>query len=410
MKSIKSLLFIFLCSTTFSSAQVNFLKGYFIDNTNVKTVCLIKDLDWQNNPTNFEYKLDESSVILTQNIVSIKEFGINDLCRYKKFQVKIDKTSSDLSRLSASGNPNYVDETLFLKYIVEGEISLLEYIENSSMPCYFVEQGDAKADQLLYKKYLVDETTAASNNYFRIQLTSLLVNGSVTSEEIQKTNYNLKDLTKLFLKYNNQTKSVSFTKKDNRDVFNLYAKLGVSQSKFNLSNSGLNSSSNFDPEYSLRYGIEFEYILPINNNKWSIFIEPTYNAFKTTKDFNYINTPTIVRKTNITLDYKSIQIPIGFRYYMFLNQKSKLFLDISFAYDLNSSSTITSPDDEYYPVDLKVETSLFLSGGIGYNYNNIFSIEAKYDRRNIISYVYWSSELNNLSIVLGYNIFRKTKK
>lgn len=409
MKSIKYLILLLLISVSNSFSQVNFLKGYFIDNNNVKTECLIKNLDWQNNPVSFEYKLSESADTNTQDILKTMEFVITDLCRYKRFNVKIDKTASDFSKLTASGTPNYVDDTVFLKYIVQGEVSLLVYTENSSMPCYFIEYGNQKIDQLFFKKYLIDETTAISNNYFRIQLMALLKNDKVSGEEIQKANYNLEDLTKLFLKFNNQSKTVNFTKKDKRDIFNLYAKLGVSHSKFNLSNSELNSSSNFDPVNSLRYGLEFEYILPISNNKWSVYIEPTYNAFKTSQDFKYINTPTVVKTINVTLDYKSIQIPIGFKYYMFLNQKSKLFFNLSFAYDLNSSSTIKSYD-EYYPVDLDVETSIFFSGGFGYNYNNIFSIEAKYDRRNLSSYVYWSTDLNNLSIVLGYNIFRKTKK
>ena len=44
-----------------SNAQVNFDKGYFIDNNGQKTECLIKNADRGNNPSSFEYKLSESS-------------------------------------------------------------------------------------------------------------------------------------------------------------------------------------------------------------------------------------------------------------------------------------------------------------------------------------------------------------
>ena len=42
-------------------AQISFEKGYFINNANQKTNCLIKNQDWKDNPTEFEYKLDENS-------------------------------------------------------------------------------------------------------------------------------------------------------------------------------------------------------------------------------------------------------------------------------------------------------------------------------------------------------------
>lgn len=41
------------------NAQINFEKGYFISNDNEKIECLIKSIDWKNNPTEFKYKLNE---------------------------------------------------------------------------------------------------------------------------------------------------------------------------------------------------------------------------------------------------------------------------------------------------------------------------------------------------------------
>ncbi|MBL7885715.1 MAG: hypothetical protein JNJ52_03120 [Flavobacterium sp.] len=411
MKSFKQIviIFVFFKFISLANAQVNFIKGYYIDNNNTKIECLIKNLDWKNNPKSFEYKMDESSTINTHDITNTKEFGIIDLFKYKRCKVNIDKISNDYTKLSNSSSPNYVEETLFLKYIVEGKISLLEYIDDTVAPSYFVEYNDTNVEQLFYKKYLIDESTAASNNYFRIQLRTLFKDSAVSEDEVQKSDYTLNHLTKLFLKYNNQTTATNSYKKRNKSLFNMYIKPGVSFTKFSLSNSELNSSTDFDMATSLRFGIELEYVFPINNNKWSISFEPTYNSFKTSKDFNYINTTSTVIKTAVTLDYKSIQLPLGFRHYMFLNQKSKLFLNAALAFDLNSSSKISS-DNNGYPINLTVESSLFLSGGIGFNFNNLFSIEAKYDSREIINYVYWDSNFNNFSILLGYNILKRNNK
>ena len=43
-----------------SYSQVSFEKGYHIDNNDQKISCLIKNLDWKNNPTKFEFKLSEN--------------------------------------------------------------------------------------------------------------------------------------------------------------------------------------------------------------------------------------------------------------------------------------------------------------------------------------------------------------
>ena len=39
-----------------SYSQIIFENGYFIDESNNRIECLIKNIDWKNNPTEFEYK------------------------------------------------------------------------------------------------------------------------------------------------------------------------------------------------------------------------------------------------------------------------------------------------------------------------------------------------------------------
>lgn len=40
-----------------SYAQIIFENGYFINELNQKVECFIKNIEWRNNPTEFEYKL-----------------------------------------------------------------------------------------------------------------------------------------------------------------------------------------------------------------------------------------------------------------------------------------------------------------------------------------------------------------
>jgi hypothetical protein len=74
----KQLLFLLTAILSFNCySQISYEKGYYIDNMNQKTNCLIKNIDWITNPTEFEYKLSENSESKKATIKSIKEFGPN---------------------------------------------------------------------------------------------------------------------------------------------------------------------------------------------------------------------------------------------------------------------------------------------------------------------------------------------
>jgi len=56
---VKKILFVLSVLITSSSfSQINFEKGYFIDNLGAKTDCYIKNIDWNLNPDTFDYKLE----------------------------------------------------------------------------------------------------------------------------------------------------------------------------------------------------------------------------------------------------------------------------------------------------------------------------------------------------------------
>ena len=99
----------------------------------------------------------------------------------------------------------------------------------------------------------------------------------------------------------------------------MYLKAGVKNSSLEIENSLSHlRDTNFGTKLGFSVGIEAEFILPFNNNKWALLIEPTYQYFNTKKE-----TPDLTSEIN----YSSIEIPIGVRHYMFINQKSKIFIN-----------------------------------------------------------------------------------
>ncbi|QDH79336.1 hypothetical protein FKX85_09935 [Echinicola soli] len=125
-------------------------------------------------------------------------------------------------------------------------------------------------------------------------------------------------------------------------------------------------------------GLELEYILPGNKRKWSLFIEPTYRQFN---DQITVESPIISGGVlTSAIDYKSIEIPTGVRYYLFIDEKSKLYVNAALVMDLGFDSSITSTRQdgstiETYNYEL---STINFTGGIGYKYNNRINIEARH--------------------------------
>ncbi|MDB0600231.1 hypothetical protein PL373_03525 [Tenacibaculum maritimum] len=112
-----TLLFIAIFLHFNSYAQITFEKGYYIDNLNQKVNCYIKNIDWDNTPSYFEYKTTLSSPEKTIQVQSVKEFAIIGQSKYIRSLVEIDRSSSSLKHISNNKEPIFKKESLFLKGI-----------------------------------------------------------------------------------------------------------------------------------------------------------------------------------------------------------------------------------------------------------------------------------------------------
>lgn len=124
----KKLLLLLLTILTFdASSQISFEKGYFITNDGEKIDCLIKNIDWKNNPVDFEYQLVQNGTLINENIKSVQEFGIYNNSKYIRRTVKIDKSGNNINNFSDDKNPIFIEEQLFLKALIEGKSNLYQY-------------------------------------------------------------------------------------------------------------------------------------------------------------------------------------------------------------------------------------------------------------------------------------------
>ncbi|MDW9380284.1 hypothetical protein [Chryseobacterium sp. JV558] len=394
-------------------AQIKFEKGYIISSNDVKKEVLIKNQGWANNPNSFIYKADEKSAESTGTPSTIKEFGIYNDVKYVTYNGNIDYSSDNTGDLSSIKEPEFKKVFVFLKEIVTGNKNLYSY-QGENVIRYFYSDSDSSIQPLIYKKYFFNGNNlqVATNEEYINQLITIFSDDNTTQTIAPKTKYTSSDLMKFFSTYNSKIsgttneENVSDTKRNSkfnlavRPGLNFYSPLEITKT---LSNEGAPSKTGF------RIGIEAEIVLPFNRGKWSIVAEPTFSLY---------NNKTAVRTTNGNLyninveNYSFISIPLSIRHYMFISDKSKIFINAGInVLTLKTSSAKDFPIDyDGYVFDrLKLSSSqAFKSAvfGIGYNYNNKYIIEVRYNTGfNLFEEKGAEAQLKYASIILGYNIF-----
>ncbi|MGL4629962.1 MAG: hypothetical protein ACRCVT_02055 [Leadbetterella sp.] len=123
--------------TVCTYSQNTYKKGYVVDLNDKKIDCYIKDIDWGYNPKAITYKLALDDSILSGDFSNIKEFGYDSTLKYKVYDVQMDRSSSEIDKLSDKRNPTFVSEKLFLKVLVEGDAFLYSYEESGLIRFFF---------------------------------------------------------------------------------------------------------------------------------------------------------------------------------------------------------------------------------------------------------------------------------
>lgn len=391
MKYLFITILLYVCGLL--SAQTNFEKGYYINLNGIKTEGYIKNTDWKNSPNSIDFKsnLEENSIEI--NASQISEFEIENKLKFKRFNVDIEKSSVKSGQLTNnSKTPHFKSEDVLLKVIIEGKASLYHFYENG-IEKFFYSTDKINIEQLVFLAYLADEedynankkegldniipnSTILYNRIYRKQL-NLNVNCNNSRDDISKLEYSKSTLSNFFEKYN-ECENASFKKFENgnKPIFKLKASLINNFHSANLTKYGsADYSANFGSLYGIGFGFEAELILPFNNNKWSIIIEPSYNSYKKSKKLYAKFSPSLDEQ-EVELKYNYIQIPIGLRHYFYLNNNFSIFINGLYNVKINNGTNGVK-----YSFSTSANMDVFsnlnnLAFGIGFNYKK-YSIESR---------------------------------
>lgn len=399
---------------SFNGISQTYQKGYYIDNNNNKIEGFIKNYDWKNNPTSFEFKRSLDLNNETIDIAFSKEFGVYGKVVYLKSQVEIERSSEKIANIGYNKNPVFNSETLFLKLMVSGK-NKLYYYYNEGIEKFFYSSENNPIKQLIFIKYKISlDDVKYKEEYKNYEANSVLYNETYKKQlwlevrcpetlasEPSNVAYTGSDLTKYFAKINNcngSTEKIEYEVK--KTIFSLKAVALMNMSKIAFRTSTVNGS--FDKSNSFAAGVDLEFLFPFNDYKWSLFIEPSYNSYQGDTNLAYGLNNSLNQTVKLKMNY--IQIPIGLRYYLNINNDSKIFLGAGF----NATSISDGVIDFEHSRDLEFA---------GFTYNFLFSAGYKYKRistelrwyttTNLSSSSADNIDFSRLSLALKYEIFKK---
>lgn len=379
-------------------SQHIFKPGYYISETGQKHEVLIKDEDWRSNPVSFSFKANESSPEQIAKLENVTEFSINEGSKYIKARVNLDQSSLETPKLSRNITPDYIEETVFLLLLASGDANLY-YHHGKTLKNFFYSKNSGPIEPLVYKKYISQPLNFGTqsikeNKYFQQQLEKGLTCDGFTALA-RNLSYRVTDLVNYFNEYNTCTGSItSFAEPKSTTSFHLRIRPGI-----NKSGMELNSASGhaiFEDKYNFRLGLEGELILPFNNKKWSLIVEPTYQSYTGTSNY---------RDLEVSVYYKSIELPIGIRHYFYLNEGSAFFLSASYLLDFNFGN---SRFDMTTFSDMAIATiNGNIALGAGYSYKKISAELRYYTGRDLLANGEdaRTADYKTIAVILGYKIF-----
>ncbi|MGC4040590.1 MAG: hypothetical protein QM710_07360 [Flavobacterium sp.] len=391
VKKLIVIIFLLLGYNNANSQKSAFHQGYYIDYKGQKIECLIKNEDWDINPTEFKYKTNTDSEIKIITKDEFKEFAVDEY-KFKKANVKIDQSPDNYADANTSRVMNLVDQQLILRVLVEGNAVLYGY--KSENYTRFFYSLDSDILQLSYKIYNNNEGAYAKNENYKQELLNNLKCDKITQSDIDELQYRVYELMPLFVKYNNcsEVTAVEYKAKKNINTLELFAKAGIGMSSFSLSQNG--DKKDFGQKVKGRVALETEINFSNKAKKWSVLVELAYQYYKGT-----YQEATSTMLPDKEIDYKAIDISFGFRKYFALNDKASLFANgyITYGYEFG--------DGKVGSFDLSRSISPAI--GIGYLYNKKYSLELRYEfSRDILAdYMTITSNYQSIGLAFGCKVF-----
>ena len=394
--------------TTAFSCMAQDFEGYYITNTGQKVEGFFKETDFT-DPSVMQFKETRLSAYHNFLFSDVKEYGIGISHKYVKHTVSYDTSSGYDDTTSTSPEPQLKEATVFLNVLAEGKLSLYTYYFKG--PKFFYAVDGATPKPLMYKRYKDAAGVMAVNEEFKKQLFNDANCAKLKPADFNALSYTQMSLTAFTEKYNDcqKGKTTLYT--------NRYRTKGSSSVSLfgGVRNYGF-KMDNVRPEISrgssFGWGVGVEGALKISTGTWEIFARLEFEKFDAkaegTLDQGY---NVLTRK--YSYNGSMFSLGLGPRYNI-LMENSRIYIDVSAAMglpsgEIESYDTIVPENSPAYTAineALQTDAAVYLSLGVGYEFNQKMGVEIRYlTPRNLISGTDYSAKLGAVALNLRYTVF-----
>jgi hypothetical protein len=388
-RPLLTLIALFVSFSSFS--QIRFEPGYYIDLVGKRVDCLIRNADWKNSPSTFTYKLTETGETQQMNVTDLTEFKVGDN-KFIAAEVQYDGASQDLKKIGVLSSPEWTKGRLILKVLVDGTAKLYQYA-TKELTLFFYKVNDSPIEQLVFKNYIspTDHTQLLSNRMYLAQLNTKVHCDKMTIVDNRAVSYDGSSLSKHFRTYNSCVGDIPEKRNSERKALVIALTPGVDLSQMTAERSS-GRDYNFDNKTNFRMGLELEFTLPFKQGKWATIIEPTFQYFNSTD------------QNDFTIEYTSLEIPLGLRHKFFVGDKHYIFVDAMALLDFPIKHAHLARPNEVIKTYKGVEG---FAGGIGYAFRK-FSIEARYypQRVRVDGSGDYEYRYKKTSVIIGFRPFK----
>ncbi|UAB83188.1 hypothetical protein INR75_13425 [Zunongwangia sp. SCSIO 43204] len=260
--------------------QISFEEAYYITNQGERISGYIEFTNKSNNPENFKFKPSKSSSEQILSIDDVSEVVIRNRAKYIRAIVPVNISSIQVNNLVADRRPNLVEKKIFLYSLVEGRVSLFQYLNEGIRNYYIKEGSDRDFELLIYKKFRNSNNSVGENKRYQQQLLDRFSGNCIDPTSITKLQYRQSPFVKIITAYNNCNKNpeeISESSGETRKSFQLNIRPRVNYNSVSVSNNDYNAYDvELDEKVGFGLGLEAEFILPFFQNKWSLVLEPTF--------------------------------------------------------------------------------------------------------------------------------------
>ncbi|MDV6168457.1 hypothetical protein R1T16_08455 [Flavobacterium sp. DG1-102-2] len=381
------------------------VKGYYLTDSGKKVEGYFDFADFFDTP-NLKFKASRSADF-GKLPIDITEYGVDeDNLKFEKHTVKIDISGAN----SASKEPEWLTQTIFLNVLVEGNATLYSYIKDYKTSFFFnTEAKPNEVSQLVYKKYKLEDGTTIENTGFRQQLYNAVKCDGQYASDFTVIKYDKKELTDFFKKYNECKGSKSRLygpKKKSNFKYTVFA--GIHN--INLGITYATPAVGDQSSTGYTFGGEAAFTFPSGGP--GIFFRAEYETLTSDLKDAYDQGYNVL-ESNYKISGNALNFVFGPRYNFLLSERSSIAVDagidmsIPFAdikrttvlYPINNGTPYSGDHNEY-----DLETAFAINLGVGYTFDH-YGIAMRYvTGRDYLDDVFsaFKTKHSRLGVVVNY--------